>query len=90
MSEKTTGEQIYELIKPHLRIEFYGETNADKKSLKNLDKLDDLLYFLHTDLDNLHSQVKGRSEYSAIKLEERLKPIQESMKIFSEKWEENK
>lgn len=83
-----TGEQIYELIKPHLGIEFHGETNADERSLKNLAELDDLLYFLHQDLNNLHNQVKHRYEYSAIKLEKRLKPIQVSMKILSDEWEE--
>ena len=86
-----TGEQIYEVIKPHLGIGFYGEANANERSLERLETISSLMECLLEDLDDLHKEVEGRYEYSAtkleIKLEIKLKVIEEIVKEYSDGWE---
>ena len=85
-----TGENLYRIVKPHLDISFNGDTNEDKRSLENLDKIDTLLNALFIDLDDLNRQLRGKNEYSAELLRNRLKGIQENLKEYFEDWEENK
>lgn len=84
-----TGTDLYNLIKPHLSIYFHGETNSDESSIDNLEVVGDLLNELLIDLDNLSQIVTGRNEYSAIKLQERLKPILENIQEYSDEWRKN-
>ncbi len=84
-----TGENLYRIVKPHLDISFNCDTNEDKRSLENLDKIDTLLNALFIDLDDLNRQLRGENKYSAELLRNRLKGIQENLKEYFEDWEEN-
>lgn len=71
-----TGIEIYEFIKPNLgKVDFHGETYADEKSVENIKKYEDVLYYMLQDLEDVYDVTKRRHESSAKKINEEAKRI---------------
>ena len=71
-----TGIEIYEFIKPNLgKVAFHGETYADAKSVENIKKYEDLLYYILQDLEDVYDVTKDRYEYSAKEINKESKRI---------------
>ena len=65
MSEKLTAEQIVDIVKKLVgQTEWWGETNRDDESLKNLEVYGDVIYQLVCDLADKHIGSLGRYEAS--------------------------
>ena len=71
-----TGIEIYEFIKPNLgNVSFHGETNSDKRSVENIKKYEDLLYYLLEDLCETYSESQNRYEASGKEINKEVKRI---------------
>lgn len=61
-------------------IKFYGETNADKKVVERINELDDILWDVCVDIDNLRVNLIDRHEASAKDILKAIDTLQRNIK----------